>query len=244
MDRKDIAERVAGEAGIAKQDAEVAVGVVFDSIAEALARGEEPLRPGRAGLREQGKMLTAIHRPKDIAQAQEGFLQRMRGEFRTTIPDVAFGFQGGGIALDQALSNDRIWFAHKALEGAAVPRHWNAFGMEPLEPGRSHGITVEVNVAIDGVDKRVAALFAVDDKTGNTVLLHRGRIGGGRRGIGREAFMEWYQGKLVMFADPSRGGAREQAILVADLASSDFLVQLESFVDAVHRFKAHAVRTA
>ena len=188
-------------------------------------------------------MLTAIHRPQEIANAQEGFLRRMRRELRTSTPNVAFGFQGGGIALDQALSNDRIWFAHKALERAAVPRHWNAFGAEPLESGRSHGITVEVNVAIDGVDRRVAALFAVDGKTGSTVLLHRGRIGGGRRRIGQEAFMEWYPGQRVMFADPSRSGGREQAIPVADLESCEFLVQLESFVDAVHRFKAYAVRT-
>lgn len=166
----------------------------------------------------------------------------MRGDLRTSIPNVAFGFQGGGIALDQALCNDRIWFAHKVVERVAVPRHWNAFGTEPLESGRSHGITVEVNVAIDGVDRRVTALFAVDGKTGNTVLLHRGRIGGGRRGVGREAFIEWYRGMRVMFANASRSGAREQAILVADVASSEFLVQLESFVDAVHRFKAHAVR--
>ena len=55
--------------------------------------------------------------------------------------------------------------------------------------------------------------------------------------------MKWYPGKLVMFADASRSGAREQAILVADIASSDFLVQLESFVDALHGFKAHAART-
>ena len=41
MNRKDIAERVAGEAGIARQDAEAAVGVVFASITEALARGED-----------------------------------------------------------------------------------------------------------------------------------------------------------------------------------------------------------
>ena len=189
-------------------------------------------------------MLTAIHRPKDIAQAQESFLQRVRGEFRTTIPDVAFGFQGGGIALDQALSNDRIWFAHKALEGAAVPRHWNAFGMEPLEPGRSHGITVEVNVAIDGSGQKGGrAVLPWTTRPGTRFSFIAEGSAAGDRASGGEAFMEWYQGKLVMFADPSRGGAREQAILVADLASSDFLVQLESFVDAVHRFKAHAVRT-
>ncbi len=41
MNKKDIVERVAGEAGVARQTAEAAVGVVFASMAEALARGED-----------------------------------------------------------------------------------------------------------------------------------------------------------------------------------------------------------
>ena len=41
MKKRDMVERVAGEAGVAKQTAEAAVGAVFGSIAEALARGED-----------------------------------------------------------------------------------------------------------------------------------------------------------------------------------------------------------
>ena len=41
MKKRDLVERVAGEAGITKQTADVAVGAVFASIAEALARGED-----------------------------------------------------------------------------------------------------------------------------------------------------------------------------------------------------------
>ena len=41
MKKTEIVERVTGEAGIAKQAAEAAVGAVFASIAEALARGED-----------------------------------------------------------------------------------------------------------------------------------------------------------------------------------------------------------
>ena len=41
MKKADIVERVAGEAGIAKQAADAAVGAVFASIAEALARSED-----------------------------------------------------------------------------------------------------------------------------------------------------------------------------------------------------------
>ena len=41
MNKREIVERVAGEAGITKQTAEAAVGAVFASVAEALARGED-----------------------------------------------------------------------------------------------------------------------------------------------------------------------------------------------------------
>ena len=41
MKKAEIVERVAGEAGIARQAAQAAVGRVFDAIAEALARGED-----------------------------------------------------------------------------------------------------------------------------------------------------------------------------------------------------------
>ena len=41
MKKTQIVERVAGEAGIGKQAAQAAVGAVFASIAEALARGED-----------------------------------------------------------------------------------------------------------------------------------------------------------------------------------------------------------
>ena len=102
---------------------------------------------------------------------------------------------------------------------------------------RSNNITVEVNPAIHGVNRRVAGLFAVDDKTDHTVLLHRGRIGGGKKGIGKSSFIEWYPGTKVEFIDPSHDYGEESAILVADLDSERFLIQLEDFVDAVHRFK-------
>ena len=41
MTKSDFVERVAGEAGIAKHAAVAAFGVVFASIAEALARGDD-----------------------------------------------------------------------------------------------------------------------------------------------------------------------------------------------------------
>lgn len=183
-------------------------------------------------------MHTAIHHRNRIGSAQKRLLRRIRKEFRNKIPDIVVGFQGGHLPPQEVFANNRIWFAHQSLEDAGIPRHWNAFGSGRPVLRRSNHITVEVNPAIHGVNRMVNGLFAVDEETGHTVLLHRGNIGGSREGIGKTSFMEWYTGTQVGFFDPSRDDGEESAVLVADLESSEFLIQLEAFVDAVHRFKA------
>ena len=183
-------------------------------------------------------MYRAIHNRRSIDGAQERLLRRIRLELRTVIQDVLVGYQGGHVKIPKVLTNNRIWFANQVLKDESVPRYWNAFGVSPLVLRYSNHITVEVNPAIRGVNKRVAGLFAVDEETDHTVLLHRGRIGGGKKGIGKKEFVEWYAGTQVEFLDPSRHDGEESAFFVADLDSEDFLIELEEFVDAVRGFKA------
>ncbi|MDE0127950.1 MAG: HNH endonuclease signature motif containing protein [Gammaproteobacteria bacterium] len=182
-------------------------------------------------------MFRAIHNRRSIADAQDRLLRRIRLELRTEIQDVLVGYQGGHVKIPKVLANNRIWFANQVLQDESVPRYWNAFGVSPLVLRYSNHITVEVNPAMRGVNRRVAGLFAVDDETNQTVLLHRGRIGGGKKGIGKKEFVDWYRGTKVEFFDPSRDDGEESAIFVADLDSEDFLIDLEEFVDAVQRFK-------
>ena len=183
-------------------------------------------------------MHTAIHHQRRIVSAQTKLRRRIRKELRTRIPDIVVGFQGGHLPPQEVFANNSIWFAHESLENKGIPRYWNALGSGRPVLRRSNNITVEVNPAIHGVNRMVNGLFAVDDKTGHTVLLHRGRVGGGKKGIGKSSFIEWYPGTKVNFFDPSHDYGEESAILVADLDSEKFLIQLEDFVNAVHRFKA------
>ena len=183
-------------------------------------------------------MHTAIHQPRRIAAAQNRFLRRIRQALRAKIPNIVVGFQGGQFELPEVFANNTIWFAHQSLTDAPIPRNWNAFGAGLPALRRSNDITVEVNIALHGVNRMVAGLFALHDETGNTVLLHRGRIGGGQEGVGLTSFMEWYPGKKLTFSDPSHDDEEESAIFVADLQSDEFLSQLESFVDAVRTFKS------
>jgi len=143
-------------------------------------------------------------------------------------------------------SNNTIWFTHKRLDKKSIspksiPRNWNAFGAGLPSLRVSNAITVETNVAMRGVDRRVAGLFARDE-TEKTVLLHNGKIGGGQEGVGKKAFMKWYSkrypGRMTIFSDPScDDDKKEAAILVAELDSPEFVSQIESFVDDVRRFK-------
>lgn len=183
-------------------------------------------------------MYKAIHDPKRIASAQKSFLRRIRKELPQKFQNLYVGYRGGYERLE-VCTNNTIWFAYQSPENRGSSRHWNVFGAGLPDLTHSNNITVEINFDLQGTNRQVAGLFALDEKTGNTILLHRGKIGGGKKGIGKSAFMNWYAPeRKVRFIDTSRDSDEETAIFVADLESSNFLSDIEVFVDAVHRFKA------
>lgn len=147
-------------------------------------------------------MHTAIHDSRDIDHAQRKFHTKVCTELGSWVKDIGVGFPGPDgpfkpPELPGVFSNNKIWFAYRRLGGGDTLQHWNAFGAGPPALQRSNDIVVQVTVAFHGVDGRVAGLFAVDNKTKNISLLHRGRINitGGKRSIGQVSFLEWYSGK-------------------------------------------------
>ena len=93
MRKRDIVDRVAGEAGITKQAAEAAVGAVFGSIAEALARGEDVTVTGFG-------RFSRTERP-----AREGRNPRT-GERIAVGPSAGVSFKAGK-ALKEAMNRSR-----------------------------------------------------------------------------------------------------------------------------------------
>ena len=112
-------------------------------------------------------------------------------------------------------------------------RYWNGFGL--WEPQDDVGISIvcEINVPLSGINRRVAAAFAEDDY-GRVVLLHRGKIGGGRVGIGKSLFVENYRGDFV---DAEDGDRTTSFALVADLNSERLPAQIKVFIEEVDRIK-------
>lgn len=102
--------------------------------------------------------------------------------------------------------NGEYWFASDAIGRAPEkPRYWNPLGSYN-ETGNLQ-IAVEINIPISSNERRVSGFFAKDGETDDLYLMHDGGVGGGREGIGRDAFLAWSGEKPVPVYD-SRGDVR------------------------------------
>jgi 5-methylcytosine-specific restriction protein A len=149
------------------------------------------------------------------------------------------GYQSGNIKVDSLRVNDNIWFVHKVIKEASIPRHWNSFGLaDRLNINSSNSITVEINVPLDGTPRNVSGLFAVDTESGHIWLMHRGGVGGGKQGTGKGAFLNWYTEASIEVQHEEPTSTPDYAIPIADLSASEFGKQITSFVLSVGQFKA------
>jgi hypothetical protein len=89
-------------------------------------------------------------------------------------------------------------------------------------------IICEINPALEGLDKRTQGAFAQDN--GHIWLLYRGKIGGGRPGIGRRLFFENYPGEIMDIAG-------ERVVIIGDIRSANFVENIKDFVREVERIK-------
>lgn len=150
------------------------------------------------------------------------------------------GHPGGN--ADQTLYSNgegHLWVAFGGLtENEPTVRYWNAFGI--YDPNQTtQNISVEINISIESNAARVSGFFAQDTNTGDIFLMHTGKIGGGRKGIGKTAFLVWSKDNLVDVVDLS--GNIRQGIVVGKIDQPDFTQRLEKFVKNVKKFKDWAV---
>lgn len=132
---------------------------------------------------------------------------------------------------------EEFWFS---ISRHVENRYWCAYGTQDPEKSKSLSITVEINPPTSGFDRRIAGLF-VTDASERIYLAHSGRIGGGKKGIGKEAFLATYSGPYfanVAWPDDETS----EVILLADIDDSRLPEQLATFVLEVERFKSGQVR--
>jgi hypothetical protein len=149
------------------------------------------------------------------------------------------GFQGGNVDRTVYSNGDgTLWVAFSRPSGiSGVLRHWNAFGIyHPDWPAQR--IIVEINIAIGSNNAQIAGFFAEDSDTGEIFLMHSGRIGGGRPGIGKSAFLVWSKAKREEVKE--QNGAIRLGIAVGKLNDPDLASRIQNFVRVVQSFKNEA----
>ncbi|MDO4878722.1 MAG: restriction endonuclease [Neisseria sp.] len=168
-----------------------------------------------------------ITAPDKLAAAQTLFAQTLRG----MLPQKAvctIACLGGAFEAETAYSPELdLWYAAQG-QGR---KYWNGFGVGAPSAGKKLPIAAEINFPSDGLNRAVAGVFA-DDGKGGILVLHRGKIRGGK-----DLFFRHFRGETVVADD---GGKEEALALVGRPGDTDFAARLAAFVAEILRIKAAA----
>ena len=178
-------------------------------------------------------MLKVVEDEAAIRRHQRLFAKAMRTAAKETIP-VKLGHPGASEKAKVAWSETLgIWFFSRKIAGS---RYWNAFGVGRPAGGAGIAITCEINFPLCGIDRRTGGAFA-QDRAGHVFVVHRGKLGGGRKGIGKSLFENTYRGVWEVMED---GGEETPVALIGVLHSPRFARQIAQFVRKIARIKESA----
>jgi hypothetical protein len=175
-------------------------------------------------------MLKVLDDESAIKRYRRQFIRSFKPFIDEKIP-VSLGHPGATVKA-KALWSARlgIWMVNEKMLGS---RYGHAFGAEK-PTGTSHiPITCEVNFPVKGIDRRMGGALA-EDRNGRIYLVHRGRIGGGKKGVGKALFDDHYRGVWAVMED---GPAETTVALIGILNSPRFVRQVSQFVRKVDRMK-------
>ncbi len=180
-------------------------------------------------------MLRIIKDPSRILSLEKEFNKRLRDTTHIEKIRINVGWQGGNYQEIAYYSRSfDFWWSQDLLK----KRTWNIFSIgRPMAPPAVNAISCEINFAFKDVNRRVSGAFA-EDAQGNIIVVHRGRIGGGRKGIGKERFWRNYLGTIDTLFD---GNVGEQVAIVGSFKSKDFARNVSDFVHAVHKIKENTI---
>jgi hypothetical protein len=184
-------------------------------------------------------MLTLVEAVKEKRDLQQRFVRTLGRHLDRRVKRT-IGWRGESIEAE-VLTNGHIWFKRKKLtkaDGGRIPRYWNAFGLLP-EQGNLH-IAVEINIATESNTENIAGFFAREPKSGQVLLMHSGKIGGGGEGVGKSAFLSWSM--LQRVSVTSVDGNERLGVIVAPIDAPNTVDRLAQFIERVAEFK-EAVKT-
>lgn len=178
-------------------------------------------------------MLKVVENEPAIKKYQRQFVRAFKPLPDETIP-VTLGHPGASekarVAWSERLG---IWFFSRKVAGS---RYWNAFGIGRPVVGAAIAITCEINFPLCGIDRRTGGAFA-QDRAGQVFVVHRGKLGGGRKGIGKSLFEDRYRGVWEIMDD---GGEETPVAVIGRLNSPRLARQIAQFIRKIARIKEKA----
>ena len=178
-------------------------------------------------------MLKVITDQPAIKKYTRLFVKKFKPLIDETIK-VKLGHQGASLPAKVLWSRKLgIWlFSHTINE----VRYWNAFGRGKPKEANILSITAEINFPWEGIDRKTGGAFA-EDAWGNIFVIHRGKIGGGKKGVGKSLFEHNYHGVWSFMED---GDSITQVAVIGALNSSRFALQTALFVKKIEKLKSTA----
>lgn len=170
---------------------------------------------------------------QEVSNLVSRFRQILRSNLSHEVAAVV-GYKGGNMPLTLHWSDDvRMWMAYSSDEDIYLNRFWTAFGLEEPFPNQNMSIVTEINFPMMDIDRRIGGAFVMTPAD-RILVCHRGRIGGGREGIGKRHFWDNYRGRHLWATD---GDRQTEFAFVGELDSPSFAYQVRNFVAEVERIK-------
>ena len=173
-------------------------------------------------------MIEIVTDGKLITKYQKQFVQRLKTVCNKRI-SCNLGYQGDSFPTIVFYSPQfNFWFTAQESDN----RYWNAFGIGEPPEGRNTSINVEINFPYEGVNRSIGGAFG--HNKGEVLLLHRGKIGGGRVGISKQLFFDNFRDDPVTAND---NGIDTEFFVIGSINSKHFPQQVSNFIAEVHRIK-------
>jgi len=175
-------------------------------------------------------MLRLLEDESDIQKYRRQFIKSFKPFWNEKI-QVTLGHPGGAIEA-KVFWSDRlgIWMHQGKKSGN---RCGHAFGVGKPVKASSIPITCEINFPLHGIDRRMGGALA-KDRHGRIFVVHRGKIGGGKKGVGKSLFDKHYRGAWAVMED---GDCETAVALVGSLNSPRFVRQTIQFIRKIDSMK-------
>lgn len=150
---------------------------------------------------------------------------------------VKLGHQGASFPAKVLWSKElSIWKFSQTVKGV---RYWNAFGIG--KPGTTGVLSIasEINFPWAHIDRKTGGAFA-EDHWNNVFVIHRGKIGGGKKGVGKSLFEHTYRGVWSSMED---GDCVSEVAVIGNLKSDRFALQAAQFVRKIEMMKLSAAES-